>query len=84
MEYKFPQLTTPTGLTRCSLAIYGYDDHSLFTCRKEPLCELGKKNFLLDVTINPSGINYIVIKKKRTKTVPPYMTSAPTTPSCLS
>ncbi|WP_304467135.1 hypothetical protein [uncultured Muribaculum sp.] len=62
MEYKFPQLTTPTGLTRCSLAIYGYDDHSLFTCRKEPLCELGKKNFLLDVTINPSGINYIVIK----------------------
>lgn len=67
MEYKFPQLTTPTGLTRCSLAIYGYDDHSLFTCRKEPLCELGKKNFLLDVTINPSGINYIVIKKEKDK-----------------
>jgi len=67
MEYKFPQLTTPKGLTRCSLAIYGYDDHSAFTCRKDPLCELGKKRFIQDININPSGVNFIVISKEKDK-----------------
>ena len=39
-EYKFPQVNTPKGLAKYSLAIYGFDDNSLFTCRKSPIFTL--------------------------------------------
>lgn len=66
-EYKFPQVNTPKGLAKYSLAIYGFDDNSMFTCRKSPIVSLHKKNIIDDVVINPAGINFIVLSKKNLK-----------------
>lgn len=66
-EYKFPQVNTPKGLAKYSLAIYGFDDNSMFTCRRSPIVSLHKKNIIDDVVINPAGINFIVLSKKNLK-----------------
>lgn len=66
-EYKFPQVNTPKGLAKYSLAIYGFDDNSLFTCRKSPIFTLSKKNVINDVVINPAGINLMVLTTEKAK-----------------
>lgn len=60
-EYKFPQVNTPKGLAKYSLAIYGFDNNSMFTCRKSPVVTLSKKNIIEDIEINPAGINLMVL-----------------------
>ncbi len=66
-EYKFPQVHTPKGLAKYSLAIYGFDNNSLFTCRKSNIITLSKKNIIDDIVINPAGINFMVLSKDNKK-----------------
>lgn len=66
-DYKFVQENTPKGVAKYSFAIYGYDDHSMFTCRRNNLVSLGKKNFIDNVEINPSGVNFIVLSKENSR-----------------
>ncbi len=67
LDYSFMQNNTPKGLASYSLAIYGFDDHSLFTCRKSALCTLGKKNIIRDIAMNPAGTNFIVLSDNKNK-----------------
>lgn len=66
-EYKFPQVHTPKGLAKYSLAIYGFDNNSLFTCRKSNIITLSKKNIIDDIVINPAGINFMVLSRDNKK-----------------
>ena len=66
-EYKFPQTHTPKGLAKYSLAIYGFDNNSMFTCRKNPIATLSKKNIIDDVVISPAGINFMILSKDNKK-----------------
>lgn len=66
-EYKFQQNQTPKGLAKYSLAIYGFDSNSFFTCRKSPIATLSKKNIIDDIVISPAGINFLILSKDNKK-----------------